>query len=146
MPIFSTVPCSQLCLVSLNPEPLGLTSPPSSTAGEAVVWKWRSPGGLTTPQTEAPPRTPPIFCPTHLHLQGYSIWGPATKNPPAASYSADLPSQFKFRPFNSSKSITTNFFTDSKIFLASVLCSAPLLFSLSLWMFVFSVVMSLLSF
>jgi len=42
MPIFSTVPCSQLCLVSLNPEPLGLTSPPSSTAGEAVIWEWRS--------------------------------------------------------------------------------------------------------
>ena len=99
MPIFSTVLCSQLCLVSLNPEPLGLTSPPSSTAEEAVIWEWRSWGGLTVPQTEAQSRPPPIFSPTpHLHLQRYSSWGPATKNPPAASYSVDLPSQFKFQP------------------------------------------------
>ena len=54
---------------------------------------------LTTPQTKAQPRPPSIFSPIpHLHLQGYSSWGPATKNPPAASYSADLPSQFKFQP------------------------------------------------
>ena len=56
MPIFSTVLCSQLCLVSLNPEPLGLTSPPSSTAdtesGRGGGWKQTSQGRISPHESD----------------------------------------------------------------------------------------------
>ena len=139
MPIFSTVPCSQLCLVSLNPGPLGLTSPPSSTAGEAVIWEWRSGrGGEGGVRSVSPPLK-------QRHSQDRLLFSV----PPLISIFRDTPVgvlqqrihllllilltsllSLNFSLLNSSKSFTTSFFTDPKIFLASVLCSCLLSSSL----------------
>lgn len=136
MPIFSTVPCSQLHLVSLNPEPLGLTSPPSSTAGEAVIWEWRSRqagrGGVSLPLKQRHSQDHLLFSVPSL----FSIF----RDTPVGVLQQRIHLlllilltsllSLNFSLLNSSKSVTTSFFTGSKIFLASDLCSCLLSSSL----------------
>lgn len=138
MPIFSTVPCSQLHLVSLNPEPLGLTSPPSSTAGEAVIWEWRSRqgrrGGVSPPLKQRHSQDHLLFSVPSL----FSIF----RDTPVGVLQQRIHLlllilltsllSLNFSLLNSSKSVTTSFLQVPKFswHLTSVPASSPVLFVL----------------
>lgn len=135
--------------MSPSPEPLSLTCPSSSTAGEGsclVVWG-RSGGlgvSLCLKQLHSQVSLP-IFSPTpHPHLQGCSSWSPVARSPPAASYCARPPfSGLDFSLLCSPKSVTTDF---SAFLIICLLFLHPLQPSWSLWIHAFSLLISLLSF